>query len=89
MLDERVAVETKSKGMFGNFLTIASQKTYELYLSIIGDYQYLAKNEFSYKQKVKILSFLQSKVLTINAQVEDQERIRFADFDPEYLAKLP
>lgn len=68
--------------MFGNFLTIASQKTYELYLSIIGDYHYLAKNEFSYRQKAKILNFLQSKVLTINAQVEDQERIRFADFDP-------
>lgn len=68
--------------MFGNFLTIASQKTYELYLSIIGDYHYLPKNEFSYRQKIKILSFLQSKVLTINAQVEDQERIRFADFDP-------
>lgn len=69
LLEERVAVETKSKGMFGNFLNIASQKTYELYLSIIGDYHYVAKNEFSYRQKVKILSFLQAKVLTINAQV--------------------
>lgn len=72
MLNERVAVETKREGMISNFFGIVSQKTYEVFLSIIGDYHYKSKNEFSYNQKVKMLSYLQSKVLSANALLEDK-----------------
>ena len=42
---------------------------YEVYMNIFGDYQYRPKNDFSYNQKIKILDFLQSKVLTNHAQI--------------------
>jgi hypothetical protein len=84
-----VAVETKTVGMFANFFTIVSQKSEELYLNIIGDYRYKAKNEYKYGQKTKILNFLQSKVLTVIAQSDDKEKIKFADFDANFFAVLP
>jgi hypothetical protein len=55
--------------MLGNFLSIVGQRSYELCLNIIGDYRYRPQNEFSYKQKMKILSCLQAKVFESNAQL--------------------
>lgn len=76
-------------GMVGNFLGIVAQRAYEVRLSIVGDYRYVPHNTFSQAQKTKILSYLHAKVLESNAQKEDQKDTRFADYDPNYLSKLP
>lgn len=36
-----------------------------------------------------MLNYLQSKVLTANARLEDKAKIRFADFDPDFLKTIP
>lgn len=64
-------VEAKSEGMLGNFLTIAGNKTNEMLLNIIGGFGYKPKNNFSYDQKQKILSYLSSKVATTSVQKEE------------------
>ena len=63
-------VEAQSSGLFGNFLTIISNKTSDLLKNIIGGYGYVPKNNFSYDQKQKMLDYLQTKVFTLSAKMQ-------------------
>lgn len=65
-----MVIDSKSKGFIGNFFIIAVNKTYELLLNIVGDYKYQSKNDFSIRQKRKILDYLQVKVFTVTAQMQ-------------------
>lgn len=38
---------------------------------------------------MKILGYLQAKVVESNAQLEDQKDTKFSDYDPSFLAVLP
>ena len=64
-------MEAKSSGVFGNFLSIVSNKTREVLKNIIGGYGYVPKNNFSYDQKQKMLDYLQTKVFTLSAKIQE------------------
>jgi hypothetical protein len=68
---------------------VAKERSRELYLNVFGDQYYERKNEYNPVQKKKILEYLQIHVFTISAEFEEQKKIKFADFDPHFLANIP
>ena len=64
-------VDAQSSGVFENFYHILSTRTNEIMLNIFGNFSYKPKNKFTYQQKTKILDYLQSKVYTIHAQLQE------------------
>jgi hypothetical protein len=86
---EQVGVENKAIGLFSNLARVISARSRELFLTIFGDYSYTPKNSFSYRQQKKILNYLEAMVLTYNAQFKDKQKIKFTDYDPQYLATMP